>query len=274
MEKSSDYMENIIALVSVDEKTLPLVSDCDILTATDSFYHMDRMADFNVMILVTDGVMYVSENDIDYEIGAGELLFLKNGLRHFGKIETLKGTRWIYVHFSLPDEDEKGTERVYLPKKTCGLAGSIIEEKLYMLCKAFHSSKKMRKLRTNAQLYDILLDLCLEQSEGESVMDKICAFLDTQTDMDFSKALISEQFYLSYSRLAAEFKREKGISMGQYHNAARMKKACHLLRSTLMSVGEIADALGFADMLYFSKKFRAYVGVPATDYRKQIQTKY
>lgn len=105
-------------------------------------------------------------------------------------------------------------------------------------------------------------------------MDKICAFLDTQTDMDFSKALISEQFYLSYSRLAAEFKREKGISMGQYHNAARMKKACHLLRSTLMSVGEIADALGFADMLYFSKKFRAYVGVPPTDYRKQIQTKY
>ena len=41
MEKSSDYMENIIALVSVDEKTLPLGSDCDILTATDSFYHMD-----------------------------------------------------------------------------------------------------------------------------------------------------------------------------------------------------------------------------------------
>jgi len=118
MEKSSDYMENIIALVSVDEKTLPLVSDCDILTATDSFYHMDRMADFNVMILVTDGVMYVSENDIDYEIRAGELLFLKNGLRHFGKIETLRGTRWIYVHFSLPDE--KGTGRVYLPKKTCG----------------------------------------------------------------------------------------------------------------------------------------------------------
>lgn len=38
---------------------------------------MDRMADFNVMILVTDGVMYVSENDIDYEIRAGELLFLK-----------------------------------------------------------------------------------------------------------------------------------------------------------------------------------------------------
>lgn len=59
--------------------------------------------------------------------------------------------------------------------------------------------------------------------------------------------------------------------MGQYHNAARMKRACHLLRSTLMSVGETADSLGFSDMLYFSKKFRAYTGVSPTDYRKQIQ---
>lgn len=53
-----------------------------------------------------------------------------------------------------------------------------------------------------------------------------------------------------------------------------MKRACHLLRSTLMSVGETADALGFSDMLYFSKKFRAYTGVSPTDYRKQIQKKY
>ena len=143
MEKSSDYMENIIALVSVDEKTLPLVSDCDILTATDSFYHMDRMADFNVMILVTDGVMYVSENDIDYEIRAGELLFLKNGLRHFGKIETLRGTRWIYVHFSLPDE--KGTERVYLPKKTCGLA-AVLSRKSFICCAKPFTARKYKVL--------------------------------------------------------------------------------------------------------------------------------
>lgn len=142
MEKSSDYMENIIALVSVDEKTLPLVSDCDILTATDSFYHMDRMADFNVMILVTDGVMYVSENDIDYEIGAGELLFLKNGLRHFGKIETLKGTRWIYVHFSLPDE--KG-QREFISRRKRAVGGQ------YYRRKALYAVQSLSQLEKNAE---------------------------------------------------------------------------------------------------------------------------
>lgn len=272
MEKSSDNMENIIVLISIDETTLPLVSDCDILTAAENFRHMDRTADFNDMIYVADGIMYVTECDIDYEIGAGELLFLKNGLRHFGKYETLRGTRWVYVHFTISEENQ--IEKIYLPKKMSGLSGSIIEEKLLKLCGTFHSSDKMSRLRTNSQFYDILIDICLEQPKGESVSDKICDFLDTQTNRSFSQALISEHFYLSYSRLEAEFKQEKGISMGQYHNAARMKKACHLLRSTLMSVGETADALGFADMLYFSKKFRAYTGVSPTEYRRLIQRKY
>lgn len=272
MEKNSDNMENIIADISIAETDLPLVSDCDMLTATENFRHMDRTADFNDMIYVTDGMMYVTECDIDYEIGAGELLFLKKGLRHFGKYETLRGTRWVYVHFTL--NEGQTSEKIYLPKKMSGLSGSIIGEKLLKLCETFHSSDKLSRLRTNSQFYDILIRICSEQPNGESVSDKICAFLDTQTERDFSQALISEHFYLSYSRLAAEFKREKGISMGQYHNAARMKRACHLLRSTLMSVGETADSLGFSDMLYFSKKFRAYTGVSPTDYRKQIQKKY
>ena len=53
-----------------------------------------------------------------------------------------------------------------------------------------------------------------------------------------------------------------------------VKKACHLLRSTLMSVGETADTPGFTDMLYFSKKFRAYTGVSPTEYRRLVQRKY
>lgn len=271
MENRADYMENSI-LIPINETALPLVSDCDMLTAAESFRHMDRTADFNDMIYVAEGKMYVTEYGIDYEIGAGELLFLKNGLRHFGKRETPRGTRWVYIHFYLPDEI--GGEIVYLPKKICGLSGSVIEEKLYKLCEIFHSSDKMRKHRTNALFYDILLDICSEPPKSESISDKICAFLDTQADKNFSKALISEHFYLSYSRLSAKYKQEKGISMGQYHNAVRMEKACNLLRSTLMSVGEISDLLGFADMLYFSKKFRAYAGVSPSEYRRRVQSKY
>lgn len=272
MEEIIIYMENNTDLIAIDDAHLPIVSDCNILTASEGFYHMDRTADFNVLIFVTDGIMYVTENGQDHSISAGELLFLKNGLRHFGKTETPRGTRWIYVHFS---QNGEGENTVYLPKKISGLTGSDTEAKLIKLCAAFHGSEPLKKHLNNALFYDILLSLCSEQQpESAGISDRICDFLDSRTDTDFTKELMGKHFYLSYSYLAAEFKKEKGISMGQYHNAARMKKACQLLRSTLMSVGEISDTLGFSDMLYFSKKFRSFTGVSPTDYRKQIQSKY
>lgn len=275
MEKSIDYMENNIVLIKIDDAHLPIVTDCDILTASESFFHMDRTAAFNVLILVTDGVMYVTENGYEHSIHSGELLFLKSGQRHYGSTETPRGTRWIYVHFTLPEESEFTENTFYLPKKLTGLSGSETEEKLIKLCTDHHVRELLTKQRNNALFYDILLDLCsCRQPKSQSITDKLCEFLDTQTDKFFSKELITGQFYLSYSYLAAEFKREMGMSMGQYHNAARMKRACHLLRSTLLSVGEISDTLGFSDMLYFSKKFRSYAGMSPTDYRKQVQKKY
>lgn len=275
MEIFIEYMENIIERLTLDNTYLPLLTDCNILTASESFFHMDRTADFNVLIYVTDGEMYVTENGINYEIAAGELLFLRSGLRHFGTRETLRGTSWFYAHFILQKNEKNVENTLLLPKKMSGLSGSALEEKIFMLCDYFHGSDIMRNYRINSILYDLLLDIGSERlPKQESTSEKICAYLDSQTDKAFTKELVDKRFFLSYSHLAAEFRKEKGMSMGQYHNSARMKKACHLLRSTLMSVGEIADRLGFTDMLYFSKKFRAFTGVSPTDYRKQVQKKY
>lgn len=268
-------MENIIARISINEHSLPIVSACDILTTSESFYHMDRMAEFNVLIYVTDGVMYVTEEGQDYEIASGEMLFLKSGLRHFGRYETQRGTRWFYAHFYLPDNRGNCENALLLPKKISFLSGSRIEEKLYKLYDFFHSSDPIKSTRKNAMLYEVLLDIVSEQQpEHKSISDEICTYLDGQTDKDFSKELIGKRFFMSYSHLAAVFRKEKGISMGQYHNDSRMNKACNLLRSTLMSCGEIADSLGFSDMLYFSKKFRVFSGVSPTEYRKLVQSKY
>lgn len=268
-------MENSIVCLSVNELSLPMVSACDILKTSEDFYHMDRTADFNVLIYVTDGIMYVTEDDRDYEIAAGEILFLESGFRHFGKYKTLRGTRWFYAHFYVPKIDQPCETTLVLPKKTDVLAGSELEDKLYKMHEYFHSMDPSKNIRKNALFYEILLDIGTQlQTESRSISDEICTFLDRQTNQDFSKELLGKHFYLSYSHLAAVFRKEQGITMGQYHNIARMKKACNLLRSTLMSVGEIADCLGFSDMLYFSKKFHAYSGVSPTEYRKQVQRKY
>lgn len=273
MEKYTDYMDNNMICITINEQSLPVVTDCGILTASESFYHIDRTADFNVMIYVTDGVMYVTEDGRDYEIASGEILFLKKGLRHFGKYKTQRGTRWIYAHFYLPPE-ETGND-IVLGKKISFVSESVIDEKLYKFCELFQSANPVKKIRKNAAFYDILLDIASEPERYKNTLaDQICSYLDGQTDKNFSKELIGNRFFLSYSYLSAEFKREKGISMGEYHNDRRMSKACRLLSSTLMSVNEISDYLGFADALYFSRRFRAFSGVSPTVYRKNRQKKY
>lgn len=57
--------------------------------------------------------------------------------------------------------------------------------------------------------------------------------------------------------------------MQQYHNTVRMEEACRLLCSTLMSISETADRLGFSDALYFSRCFRSFTGKSPSEYRKE-----
>ena len=62
MDIFRDNMENTTANILLDGLHLPELIDCDILTASENFFHMDRTADFNVLICVTDGAMYVTED--------------------------------------------------------------------------------------------------------------------------------------------------------------------------------------------------------------------
>ena len=49
--------------------------------------------------------------------------------------------------------------------------------------------------------------------------------------------------------------------------AARIKHACNLLRTTDMATKEVAYACGFSDPRYFSKSFKANTGDTPTEYR-------
>lgn len=105
-------------------------------------------------------------------------------------------------------------------------------------------------------------------SNNLTLSDRICRYLSDNIGVPFNSENIEKRFYLSYKYMAHLFKKEKGVTMQQYHNSVRMDEACRLLCSTLMSIGEIADKLGFSDVLYFSRCFRNYTGKSPSAYRK------
>jgi AraC-like DNA-binding protein len=61
------------------------------------------------------------------------------------------------------------------------------------------------------------------------------------------------------------FKRETGLSLRNYANRLRVRRALNMLRAGTFSVSEVAAQCGFEDLYYFSRVFKRWTGVPPTE---------
>ena len=264
--------------VVITNTSLPIFYSGDIYCAAEPFYHADRTVDFDILIYVLEGTIYVTEGDTDYSVKSGELLFLKSGVHHYGKYEISKGTRWYFIHFGTDDDikgfSEYGTpdkEKLYvnIPKYTKGLSGSDTEWRIAEFITYANSADKMRSWNINVRLFQLLSDIAFLRSSTELTLPvRICRYLDSHYKDSFSVKKLEKEFYLSYKYMAARFRKDIGCSMQQYHTAARLNEAAGLLRSTLLPVNEIARDVGYDDALYFSKCFSSRFKSSPTAYRK------
>lgn len=272
--------------IIIANNSLPQLCGCGLFAASESFIHTDRVPDFCVLIYVIDGCIYVTEGDTDYEVNAGELLILKNGVHHFGKKKIKKGTKWIFVHFRISADcnaspfyldasplgayDATAESILTLPKFLDSVSARF-EKELKTFIEYAQSDDAYKKWFINQRLFLLLSSLAVSTqgfSNNLTLSDRICRYLSDNIGVPFNSENIEKRFYLSYKYMAHLFKKEKGVTMQQYHNSVRMDEACRLLCSTLMSIGEIADKLGFSDVLYFSRCFRNYTGKSPSAYRK------
>lgn len=64
------------------------------------------------------------------------------------------------------------------------------------------------------------------------------------------------------------FKKETGYNFSSYITEYRLKIAKDLLKNSNKNISEIAYAVGYSDIRYFSKLFKKVTGVKPTDYRR------
>lgn len=76
------------------------------------------------------------------------------------------------------------------------------------------------------------------------------------------------QVYLSPSYLGILFKQQTGQNYTDYVTNVRMEKAKEFLRNVDLSIAEVAFAVGYKDVRYFSKTFKKKIGITPKEYRK------
>jgi len=84
---------------------------------------------------------------------------------------------------------------------------------------------------------------------------------------------IAQQFGMSTRNFSRRFKSAMGKTPIQYLNDYRLKTAQDLLQSSNLSIGEIADRVGYSDPSHFNKLFKRYVSVTPKDYRITVRAK-
>ncbi len=273
--------------------TLPNVSLCGYIVTDTGFVHPDRVLDVNVLLYVEEGSFHVFEEKEAFTVEAGELVFLKQGLHHYGDIKCPKGTKWFFVHFNLNEKEEAtellpfehflytegagGGRSAYrvLPKTLHIDKNSRIFSKFMTLNKMFESRNYNDNLNLNAYLYGILTDI-YEASIKDKHVDinrekvlKMMAYLDENADKPFDSAGLEELMGLTFKHLNLIFKKTTGTTLWKYHSGVRCEKAKRLLASTSMSIGEISESLSFESPYYFCNSFKRLVGVSPSKYRKE-----
>lgn len=81
---------------------------------------------------------------------------------------------------------------------------------------------------------------------------------------------IAGKLSISESRLQKQFRREVGVTLGQYTNDRLFFYAEQQLRLTDLSIKEISEQLGFCDPFYFSRMFSTRYGMSPREYRKRL----
>jgi len=79
---------------------------------------------------------------------------------------------------------------------------------------------------------------------------------------------LANYLHISERHLSRLFARETGASLSDYVRKERVRKAETLLKTSILSIQEIAEETGFSSVHYFTRLFKQATGLSPGQYRK------
>ncbi len=246
--------------------------------------------------LVRRGECWLSTANSTEKLGPGDLVFVESGLMHKlssahphksrlnSATEILLMCGYCRFDTHLHHPLIKNLQGVIVIRGEELLLRPGLKSILELLGTEFTSGRPGSEIVVN-KLTEILLVELIRINFGRS---PATGFIAALTDKQIAKAL--EQLHaaphvqwtleklagntgMSRASLANRFKLLVGQTMFEYLTELRMQRARELLRMTGDSVYKVANKVGYASDLAFTKTFRRVVGMTPVAYRKNAQLK-
>ena len=155
-----------------------------------------------------------------------------------------------------------------------GLSSLGLKEEISVL-DAYESSEYITKRKEAlvfiADVENSLVSLLESRSgAGSDVADKAREYIMAHIEERISLSDVASYACVSPGYMSKSFKRIMGISLVDYINTMKTEKAKEMMdREPGMRIADIALALGFHNIYYFSKVFRKIEGISPTEYARK-----
>ncbi len=241
---------------------------------------------FWAMIYTLKGGVTFLIGDETYRVGAGELIFYPASVPHAIVDTDERSWEVSFVTFECKSPIISTLAgRVFVPDK--GVSDRInsifrfggkyfynlppkSRDTVGMYCRA----GELELMRIKSELEAVLTRLCLtlsrKRSERHSEVFNIATqYMQDHLGEQLSLEQLAREVGVSVSTLKKAFRDESGGGVNSYYIDLKLSHAAKLLCESDLSVGEIADKLGFSTQFYLSEQFKSRYGISPLSYRKQ-----
>lgn len=109
------------------------------------------------------------------------------------------------------------------------------------------------------------IEQLLERSEDGKEKKK------TENSFTISKVTEYIQEHYAETDLSAVFKKQTGLTIGQYLLGIRVERAKQKMKDPQLKFYQISEQVGYADANYFAKIFKKMTGMTLTEYKESLR---
>ena len=266
--------EERVSFFNADKSAPFYVEMCGVSYCDGSYVIERKQSSFFVIEYVVSGKGTVIEDGVASEASAGDVYFLRAGRAHHYYSD--KNEPWVKIWMNFGGELVRTTTESYSLDRQTVFHAPELREMFDSIIAISRSERPMVEVRE--ELMVIFMRICMrlydvsrEHVSGEDgVAHRLKASIDSLREYDTTLDELVKPLYCTKSHAIREFKSSFGLTPYEYLLTRRFLAAKAMLKSTAMSVSEIAESLSFYDVHYFSDCFKKRFGLTPTEYRKRM----
>ncbi|MDR6553172.1 response regulator [Paenibacillus qinlingensis] len=107
------------------------------------------------------------------------------------------------------------------------------------------------------------------RKQDRKLIAEIRSYVEERLENKVTLKEVAARFDFTPNYLGHLFKTETGMGFSEFMNDITMKRACELLDNPRLKVYEIADKIGYRNVIYFNRSFKQAIGMSPREYRKK-----